>query len=914
MRLALFASACGISLLALVSCKTWGKGPGPVEPVEPPEAPGLTPGTFRPPEIVPPRPETRRPLDTDPSYLPPGARARLPAFDGGSLFVTFPATTQAEVLAEDVFAALIQPILLAVGYGRGAQGFRMPPATGVELERADLAGLAEAVETEYAVSPELLRPRTRTMIDAMAGRIEADAELDRALKMGEGMSFSQYVAAIERLQIQFPFLQVEGDVPIEHTLLLATRWEGQNVTAVRGTVLVHYRVVNERSLSPGEALRRAVEALAELPGMSAEQPRYPGDEDRPSRPQLSRVRRGEEDEPVLVLLPYGSDADGTTRLRYAFRMIVPGTYQGQLGAFQLWLDASSGEILQLIPLIRDAGARGEVYSRDPDIGVLDLIFTVDGAVGGQYTLEEADTVDRVDFQGDGYNATDVSISDTSGSSTPTFADFDQSPLDDEAAALCQAGTNEAFQQISAYGWLNRYIKWSRSLGVFTPFPRLGALGVTIEWDACNGWNDGFDNLTFGFCDGYEAAGCPDAYTAAGDWIGDLLANSLATAQDNTWLAHELAHSLTPRLTNLRPADWCGLPACTMPLGWGTLHDLADFWADHFENTNCWSGWFAKNIGSAGGSLHCATSHEDGLAPRAHELGLPFDPADPLDHFPEHRPLGTTAYSDMQIGAAALWQVRLGMRSKCRPSGLPQFAVRATRALKNTTFFPFPGNTDEGIHTYLRDLETELVDEWATSGSPGGAPAFAHNGPHTTNKVTAGFARAGVFLTDGGDAVIDIDDGDTGDDLVIHGVAHPEVDFLELGGPAPTLHVWTGRRYGFDGAGAATFANPAPCHARYRVEVSTDPLFAPGSTEDSGWIIVDVDPTTLASPECYGAWQPEAPQWTALQAGGPGTLLYYRVRTRDAADLNERISTQPGNGLWTVDPPYAVITSDGQSDY
>jgi len=150
--------------------------------------------------------------------------------------------------------------------------------------------------------------------------------------------------------------------------------------------------------------------------------------------------------------------------------------------------------------------------------------------------------------------------------------------------------------------------------------------------------------------------------------------------------------------------------------------------------------------------------------------------------------------------------------------------------------------------------------------------------------------------------------------VIHGVAHPEVDFLELGGPAPTLHVWTGRRYGFDGAGAATFANPAPCHARYRVEVSTDPLFAPGSTEDSGWIIVDVDPTTLASPECYGAWQPEAPQWTALQAGGPGTLLYYRVRTRDAADLNERISTQPGNGLWTVDPPYAVITSDGQSDY
>jgi hypothetical protein len=84
--------------------------------------------------------------------------------------------------------------------------------------------------------------------------------------------------------------------------------------------------------------------------------------------------------------------------------------------------------------------------------------------------------------------------------------------------------------------------------------------------------------------------------------------------------------------------------------------------------------------------------------------------------------------------------------------------------------------------------------------------------------------------------------------------------------------------------------------------------------NSGWITVDTDNTTAASPECYGTWTPSAAQWTTLQAGGAATRLYYRARTRDAADANERVSTQPAAGLWTVPPPYAVLTTTGQSDY
>ncbi len=557
----LLATMALVVLVTAVSCRTVRKD-GTQD--GPPREPGLNMGTFQPPSIQPPAPQKRRPLKLDAEALPGDVRARLPEYDGGTLFVTVPATMRDEVLAEDVFRELIQPILRTLGFEEGRDRFRMPPSAGVPMRRADLKSLVDAVEKEYEVAPELLRSKTQKMIDAMAGRIQADEELDRALQMGEGMSFSQYVAGIERLQIQYPFLQVEGDVPIEHTLLLATRWEGQNVTAIRGRVLVSYRVVNQTAFSANETQDRAARALGKLPGVRPVSQRYDAQDER-ARPHSSRVRRGAEDRPVLVLLPYGTDADGTTRLRYAYRMIVPGEYQGQLGAFQIWLDASTGEILQLIPLIQDAGARGEVYRRGPDIGVMDLTFVVDNAVGGQYTLQEADTVARVDFEGDGYNATDVSIADDSGNSTPTFADFDQNPLNQEADALCRAGTNEAFQQISAYGWLNRYIKRARGLGVFLPFPRLGALGVTIEWDACNGWNDGFDNLTFGYCAGYTAVGCPDAFTAGADWFAELLSNSLATAQDNTWLAHELAHSLTPRLTNLRPADWCGAPFDTFGL-------------------------------------------------------------------------------------------------------------------------------------------------------------------------------------------------------------------------------------------------------------------------------------------------------------------------------------------------------------
>ena len=168
-------------------------------------------------------------------------------------------------------------------------------------------------------------------------------------------------------------------------------------------------------------------------------------------------------------------------------------------------------------------------------------------------------------------------------------------------------------------------------------------------------------------------------------------------------------------------------------------------------------------------------------------------------------------------------------------------------------------------------------------------------------------------TNGGDAVIDIDDNDPADDYSINGALHEEVDFLELGGIAPSFDVWTGPRYQFNSSGIDINPNPSLCNEQYQVEVSDSPAFPAASTFSSGLITVDRDPTSGGA-ECYDEWTLPAAAWTALQAGGAGTRIYYRVTTQNAGGTNVRVSTSPGAGQWTVPVPYSVITANGLSDY
>lgn len=875
-------------------------------------------GLVRPPHIDVPGPWTasQRPLlAVAPSALPKGAGAHLPAYDGDSFFVTLPVRQRDSVSADEVANEVIAPVLEAIGFKRGLGALRKGPQEGVPQPVADFRTLAEAVEDEYARTPALLRPRTKKMLDVFMGRAPATPEIDATIETGEGMTFAQLVANIERRAIAYPFLQMEGGVPIEHALVLASRWEGQGVTTVHGALFERYTIGNAATLTAQQAVAQAVGELDALP-------------------EVKVASMEPLETPVLVLLPYQADpATGVVEMRYAFRAPMEVFWTGHRGRFLVWIDAQKGRLLELVSLIDNAvPARGRVWNRDPGVGTAlsSPLFTVDPAAGGRYTLQLDGLTSRVNYVGDHvfeYNALDVSVPDDSDGSSATLANFDQPSINDGARAVCATGGNTAFEQVHFMATLGRQYRTVMGQGIFLPFPAR-PFTPWIDAPLCNA----LSSLEMGACEGYYAPDCPDASDGTAD-----RRNWMNFAHDNTVVGHELGHNVTQRLTEDRPADWCGTASCSVPVGLSHLHDLADAWSAHFESTNCFGGWLAKNIGGVDASLACARSDEGGEIPRLHAVATPFDPGRPGDHFPEHPrpdPLLSADYSDGQVAAAALWEVRAGMRSKCRPSGLPQYGVRFQRALKETGFLGFtPRFTDLGQFQYLYDLELQMADQWATSGSPSGPPAFAHNGPHTTNKVTAGFARAGVFLTpyqcldgspltgdrsfcpfgeDGADAVVDVDDNDPADDLVIDGVVHPERDFLRAGGPAPTFLVWTGPRYRLDGAGGvASFNRPSPCNTRFRVEVSNDPAF-PAPAIMSPWVAVDVDPGTPESPECFGTWTPTAAQWEELQAGG--SRIYFRARTRNAFDGDERLSTRPGGGLWTVPPPYAVITADGRSDY
>jgi len=863
---------------------------------------------------------------------------RYPQYEGDSFFATFPIRRADFQSAEEVLTDYVEPILRALGVESGTR-LRLPPTDGIAMPAASLTGLASAVADELDRHPELLRPRTNEMLSALLGDSPPTVAVDEALETGEGMSFAQFKAEIERVEYLYPFVQEAVEragtpTPIEHTYVVAVRRDGEAVSSLRGVVLTRGSVQRTGPpLDPRAALAVAINVL-QNEGLEFPQTTQP--------------------EAVRILLPYGGDDTGDVALRETYRYRLLPTWQGLDFPLLLWLDPTDGSILKLVSLVDEVDARGVAYDRDPSLPPRVESFEVDAATDGQFTLRLDGVIERVRYRGVGFEDLAVSISDDSGTSTPSFADFAQPPLDDATEALCASGENKAFQQVNFFATLSRYRRQALDLGVFEPYP-ITPWKPVVEGRACkgadasmpnrNGWgctNDDYccegdncgtctgfyccalANMFYGACSGYFSDDCPDA-------------GFLNMAHDNTVIGHELGHTLTRRFGCERPKSWCDSTDCPIPVCWKRLHDLADFWADHFESTNCTGGWVAKNRSGTDSHLDCAKHKEANGLPRRHQVDLPFDPAKPGDHFPEHRLLWTNDYADGQIGAAALWQVRLGMRSKCRPSGAPQFAVRFARALRETGMFSAtPPHTDRGIYRYLTELGREMLEQWATSGDPGGPPAFRHNGRHTTNKLTSGYARAGLFFVPpacidgdpassdagfcpdgdtGGDAVIDVDDLDAADDPEIRGVVHRETDFLELGGPAPLFHVWTGPRYRFEADGeAATLTDASLCNAEFQVEASLDPSFPEAATVTSPWIGVDRDPVSEDTPECYGTWQPSDADWETLQADGLLSRLYYRARTRDESGGNVRLSTEPGNGLRSVTPPYAVLTADGRSDY
>ncbi|MGH7388086.1 MAG: hypothetical protein ACREM3_01320 [Candidatus Rokuibacteriota bacterium] len=891
------------------------------------------------PRIAPRPVPIRTPLALDRSKLPKGAGATLPAFDGDAFFVSIPPREAGELSARDVFAGVVLPVLQAAGFQRSPGELSVPPGAGTALPGADLAAVAAVTCQE--VAGDRYR-RYHPVCDAMrTGKASSTAE--RVFQIGDGMTFAQFKADLERPRIQYVYRQLVRDVPIEHTGVIAVRWEGETVTTVQGNVFNRYVVTNRVLLTPEQAVAAGEKALGKLKGVAG-----------PDRERRAPRR------PELLLLPHGSarDADGreVAGLRYAYRVLLfglvqlPSTKRVERGSWLAWIDAETGQLLELAPQFDEVTALGKAWRRDPGTPAQLRGFQVDPAVGSQYVLEWNDApnsvFNRIDRRGDAdFDDGEVSISDSSGGSSSTLANVDQAPINDDASALCPAGGNNGFRQVHAMAHLHNFHQAVVGAGIVPTFPEapvavwVDFLGTDTNFSTYDFYGSGQSNLRFVNGSGFEHANCPDQPNL-----------KLNGTQDATTLAHEIAHLSTKRQQERRPADWCGMATCPVPTSTARLlfHDFADHWANAYASTPCMGGWSNKNQGGAGVSANCAANHaEDQGLPRLTEVAVPFDAADPRDHFPGHRTLATGDYADGQIAGAALWLTRAGMRSKCLPSGTAQYWVRLNRALWNFGFVPTTCTTcagnvctacDRDIYRYTQDLMRQMTQQWATAGQPGGPPAFHHNGAHTTNKVLSGFARAGIFLTpyecidgdattgddggpnslcpvadggeNGGDAVVDVDDNDTADDVLIDSIRHREVDYVRRAGGPPTFQVWTGPRHKFDGNGVATSftpsaATPSPCNTQFQVEVASDETFTTNLVT-SGFITV----SATAAPQCFGTWTPGATDWNTLKGATGDTKIFYRVRTRNAAGSNEKLSTSPGNGLFTVPPAYVIANDLG----
>ncbi|HEX3479903.1 MAG TPA: hypothetical protein VHT91_33010, partial [Kofleriaceae bacterium] len=536
------------------------------------------------PHIDAPPINLRLTLKPDPKLLPQGAHGHLPARDGDPFVVTLPVQVQSTVPAKQVRDTIVAPILRAIQFTRGVNALRLPPDAGVASPTASFASYVPQILNEYANNPKQFHPETQLMLDTFAGKADdqTKAIVSEALETGEGQTLTQFIAGIERKEIAYAFPQMEAGVPIEHTLLYASRWQEWNVTTVFGSLINNYTVGNKSTLSASAVFSKAVPELAAVKGITAVHAQQLGDL---------------LDGPYLVLLPYGN-LGNTVQLRYAWRMIIRADAYGEAGAFILWADADNGSLLELDPLLAEVNASGETYNRDPGVGTTTAWqFTVDPSSGGQYTLKRSGVMNRVDYLGDGYNASDVSISDSTGGSTATFANFNQAPINDATQALCASGTNKAFQQVNFYSVIDRDYSGVVANGIFSPFP-ISPWNPKVQSASagCNAWS----SMDYGACQGYTDPACPSFTTGTQDG-----ANFMNFAHDNTVVGHELAHNITQRLCQARPGTWCGAPTCAIPVGWSNFHDLADFWADHFENTNCTAGWVSKNQFGVDASLNCA---------------------------------------------------------------------------------------------------------------------------------------------------------------------------------------------------------------------------------------------------------------------------------------------------------------------
>jgi hypothetical protein len=789
------------------------------------------------------------------------------------------------------------------------------------------------------------------------------------------------------------------DVFIEHVVIAATTRPNGTVTSVSGRVFPSYKVTNEPKLTAAEAVAAAYEHLWKIEEIS----RY--EHPPPTKQKLP-----------LVLLPYAHTARfdlsrigslqwpsyRTPQLRYAYRTTLWGNYVDEVGrrveaaSWRAWVDAETGDILQLIPQFafsEGVEAKGKGWPLHPNYPVseeecldswpydcpTERTFEVDIPDSGvedcqcpedvdwsrpQYCLKLANVFSQVKYF-DG-------VEDEQGrkkfcTTTVEFAEG----LDCETAWDCLCPNNDDLNNVDLtpvnYLLMNAYAHvyaYKQKLdgaicssadgaplnippicveGAFQVAKNKGSdayvpLRVQVGGDSLGFYEAETDSphLTFGEID--EIFSLPNLCASE----NHQEAGKRPGAQDATLMTHEFAHIVMDGLHTSRPDNWCGQEACPVPLSSDIVHDMADGLSAVSNQINWFGAWRGND------TPEDSHSEWDGHIRK-------FDYA--FDHFPEHRryiednltnnqiTFYLKGYADGQIAASALWAVTESMNRWAEGLGPAAFEIALLNVLPNH-FIPnacpafeqgdvcdYPNDCDIDVYRYLHFLLADLIANDITTGVT-----------VTTNKYTAGFAKAGIFLVPprcigastgadpadgedayclsgsyGGDAVIDIRD-----DWLNHGtnLTDPEV---------PIFDVWTGPQFRFqdDHAIVVKPLETPPCNKFYKISIANNAEFENDATNNN----LSKDTVWLeAGEDCRAHWSPAInvdtewmPFWESIaqtSRNDGGSKTYYRVVTgnSDAADALWLSSSEyPGKPQLNdapdqrVGPPHAVLNGTGEQE-
>jgi len=812
--------------------------------------------------------------------------------------------------------------------------------------------------------------------------LEKDAKplleaLDRSFQEQTGQTFRQHVEEFERERYFYLFPQVHhprqdefaaGLIPpklvtIDHAGIRADRKERQGIHSAVGRVFVSYKVTNKLALPLANAVKAALTALKSLNGVTSV-------EDIPVKGVS------------LVLLPAGEArvADKVVpALRYAYRMPAYVVIGGGRKPVYVWIDAEEGKLLEVVPLFSGAAdAKGSTLNADPSGGTspLPTDFKIDQPTGVVSATNTTDVILKLEneLRGGmpGSNSPQF-IAENQQLPIPPSSVWDFTSSPPPASGASTTTTLERWEKIDLFGTVSRYLDTVKNAD--STFTWSGLLPITIYEgsNTCNPFS--MSNYSANLLN-FQPYDPNDPNDTSCPMSGSVRKSS----NDHTLVAHEMGHLLTQRQYGLYPPDpsrgsptpWCyelslfprqqpdpanPTIACPVLVNPNLVHDFADAWVQVFEDTNCVAGWMGQWIprrSSLGvayqwdpDSLFCKKHHENDKWPRLSRVPDPVqfdyqlatwpDADDPVtnwsvndyfathigDHFPEHRRVinrdNCYGYSDMQIAAAALWEVREGAMSLSTWGRFDYFS-RFFHTLATIGWLgpdpladiPCPtGGTsfyDKDIFRGLVDLEVQLANQWTNS---------TNSDPRSINKVAAGFARAGVFMIhpscldsdstnndpcvdgdSGGDAIIDVTDNDCDDDRItrgtgnpcnlstVLGVLHQERDYLKPGFATPGFHVWTGPRYVFTNSSPyeAQFSPPqdvlsgigtAPiCNNMLMIEVAEDEAFTQILTT-SGWL------ETFPFRPCYCNWVLTSAEWDTITQkleADQKNRIYYRVTT------------------------------------